>query len=189
MRSRRFGNVVTGVALCVTAALWGRSRFGGDEFWWRNHNIIDAEQNYYDYRGAWLDFADGAVLVAIEAGHEWQPWGTRPRVNSFDYERFTLAEVRSISEIDPYWDDWSVGAAGLRFSLCHSHGTGTYGTTRELRIPFWLISTILLVLSRRRFLNRRPRPGRCQSCGYDLRATPHRCPECGTIASEPTVGD
>ena len=39
--------------------------------------------------------------------------------------------------------------------------------------PFWL-----LVYRARR----RPKPGHCAHCGYDLRASPNLCPECGAIA-------
>jgi hypothetical protein len=53
-------------------------------------------------------------------------------------------------------------------------------------IPYWFfaVTTIPLPLiwARRRRRERSLRQqGRCPVCGYDLRATPHRCPECGTV--------
>jgi hypothetical protein len=61
------------------------------------------------------------------------------------------------------------------------------GQFAEVRVtPAWplLISMILVSLWIVGFVRRRraPRDGRrCHQCGYDLRATPLRCPECGSV--------
>jgi hypothetical protein len=60
-----------------------------------------------------------------------------------------------------------------------------------LGLPYWflcVVASILgaaVVVSRRRARQLASAP-RCESCGYDLRATPARCPECGKIPATPT---
>jgi hypothetical protein len=66
-------------------------------------------------------------------------------------------------------------------------------TVRYVVLPHWLIAAIAAVMPAQ-FLRRQERrlgrrkKGGCASCGYDLRATPGRCPECGTTASVFTSG-
>jgi len=59
---------------------------------------------------------------------------------------------------------------------------------RQIIVPCWLVMLPLAVQPALRLRawhlrRRRTREGRCRNCGYDLRATPERCPECGTAAT------
>jgi hypothetical protein len=61
-------------------------------------------------------------------------------------------------------------------------------------LPCWFYAAFsgvifLYWLGRRIQDRRRPVPGICQRCGYDLRATPDRCPECGTVRKDMKVSN
>ena len=59
-----------------------------------------------------------------------------------------------------------------------------------LRVPYWVLALLVslvplwhgqIAIRRRLALRRERMRGLCPACGYDLRATPARCPECGIV--------
>src|SRR5205085_8217854 len=87
------------------------------------------------------------------------------------------------------WSSWDSSIEQPRFwtvPFC-----GGVSTVRPHRVQVWvycwfvaLIAGILpgvqLLMQRRHRCRLRQVLGLCPTCGYDLRATPERCPECGT---------
>ena len=67
---------------------------------------------------------------------------------------------------------------------------GEYWSNRDvfLCVPYWALVLVpgaagWLIGRRPRRRRRRLRRGLCAACGYDVRATPGRCPECGFTAA------
>jgi hypothetical protein len=78
---------------------------------------------------------------------------------------------------------WHIGPV-LGFELFQNRPLPYVELHIEMMAPWWSLTllTAALPLLRWRAWLKRPRdPGLCRKCGYDLRATPDRCPECGAV--------
>ena len=72
----------------------------------------------------------------------------------------------------------TAGLAKLACIICLWLGSLLLGPGLLVFIPGVVLHVIL---------RRQARRGRCRKCGYDLRASKDRCPECGTPIPEGTV--
>jgi hypothetical protein len=115
-------------------------------------------------------YLHGLSAEALERFGAWYPTGLRWRIAGGAETIFRSVPAPGFQAghyVDP-------GSAGYR------------SETWVLAVRHWLPTALLLVmpavrLNRFRKARRATRLGLCPACGYDLRATPDRCPECGTV--------
>jgi hypothetical protein len=90
--------------------------------------------------------------------------------------------VRYFDDSDPWWNRLGFYATGLHHLITDRPNSTVIEMT--IVLPDWFLVLLLgvppLLWTRRRFVARRPKMGVCRTCGYDLRASVGRCPECGS---------
>jgi hypothetical protein len=132
-------------------------------------------------------------------GHVELEWRRRtqplPGPRFADWQAFVA--WRSQFPRDARYARFGFAAYAGPFILYANTGTSMEGSVRGIIVPYWL-PVILLAILPARLLRRSigayrarrgrrfqrehaPGPGLCRRCGYDLRATPDRCPECDEL--------
>jgi hypothetical protein len=181
---RRLLNLLTALSLllCVAACvLWMRSYSARDQWAYRWRDVsADADT----FGACSLDSLGGQLWF----GYWWQDnsYLRRPH-EGLSAEAWHVGSVQQSAPHFPRPDAvrplvWRFGFGWTR------QGTSRTDGGRGVIVPHWLLLMLLaapaaLALARRRRRSACRATAVCMRCGYDLRATPDRCPECGTSAA------
>jgi hypothetical protein len=180
---RRLLNLLTvlSLLLCVTAAmLWVRSYFAADVLL----RTVGRENTTYTI--GYIKSGRGTLyaqrLNYPEARDEGALAG--PRGWRRQSAALSASEVQDV-DAPLAWMD-----GGYRLGR-YGYGClkGASIPQSRLAFPHWALLAVTLPLPATRLVRlgikrSRARAGRCRMCGYDLRATPDRCPECGTAGAK-----
>jgi hypothetical protein len=167
------GLVLSVVWTASVAGLWLRS------FWLRDSFNIGrwTDQGFFD-RTLTIQSIDGGIAITLQSR------GNVPKSSATSYEWDLSSGAR-----------WG-RSAGWRSHVGFRYQDWTFITlsdrtptrSRTLLMPHWVLilpALLLPVVALVRYRQAKwARAGLCPHCGYDLRATPDRCPECGHAPAE-----
>lgn len=203
---RRLFTVASAISLllcAVTAMFWVRSYWVGDAI---GRSTLNAES--LRYTCPMIVLAGGRITVSrtvqhfdresfalwaaelrespssIKPGLWHQHGGTVEYHFQTPWERFKL-EINRVNDVDQPYQGWHwFWASGelhrqLRTAGRYSETTMSIGFSCGYVVVLCFIGGFPAMLSLRRGIRERRSPGLCRHCGYDLRASIGRCPECG----------
>lgn len=149
--------------LCVAAgALWARS------IWWGDLLAFAGESSVVIMSDTGLVFISVATDADAPPGIRHEAWQQPSALSSWN-------------RLGGRWWD--------RLGFGHYVGSGASNRpVHQFVVPHYaivILSGLLPGLTLVRLIRerRRAQAGHCARCGYDLRATPDRCPECGATAA------
>jgi hypothetical protein len=185
-------SALSALVLIATCAMWVRSYWVGDQYY-RSHwtfirhpdgpNIQPGSGRLKE-RAVWLISGRGGFAVETRSQDINFPWPIADARMPQD------AETRSAG--NPSYPSTYIANPGvigrLGFGYWSSdYGRGYFGANYRMWFPAWFLAALstacpTIWIIRHTRARRRARVGLCRRCGYDLRASPERCPECGTPA-------